>query len=70
MITPMKTITRSLPQIALGLVPLAPLGVKLGHYLVKRSTPSFYYAVISFFLVLIGAKLLWEGVSALGTAAV
>jgi len=51
---------------SLVLMPLAPLGVKVGHYLVRRSTPSFYYAVISFCLVLVGAKLLWDGVSALG----
>jgi len=50
---------------SLVLVPLAPLGVKLGHYLVKRSASSFYYTVISFFLVVVGAKLLWEGVTAL-----
>ena len=51
---------------SLLLMPLAPLGVKVGHYLVRRSTPSFYYTVISFCLVLVGAKLLWDGVSALG----
>ncbi|MCB1843598.1 MAG: sulfite exporter TauE/SafE family protein [Halioglobus sp.] len=50
---------------SLVLVPLAPLGVKLGHYLVRRSPPGFYYGVISFFLVVIGARLLWEGGSAL-----
>jgi uncharacterized membrane protein YfcA len=50
---------------SLVLVPLAPLGVKLGHYLVKRSTPTFYYQVVSFCLMLIGAKLLWDGASAL-----
>ena len=47
---------------SLVLVPLAPLGVMLGHYLVKRSASSFYYTVISFFLVVVGIKLLWEGV--------
>lgn len=46
---------------SLVLVPLAPLGVALGHFLVKRSPAGFYYSVISFFLVVIGAKLLWEG---------
>jgi hypothetical protein len=50
---------------SLVLVPLAPLGVKFGHYLVKRSTPAFYYQVVSYCLVLIGAKLLWDGASAL-----
>ena len=50
---------------ALVLVPLAPLGVRIGHYLVKVSDPAFYYKVINFFLLVIGAKLLWEGLAAL-----
>lgn len=50
---------------SLVLAPVAPVGVKLGHYLVKRSDPKFYYAVISFFLVVIGGKLLYEGIVAL-----
>jgi uncharacterized membrane protein YfcA len=33
---------------SLALVPLAPLGVKLGHYLVTRSDSGLYYRVISF----------------------
>lgn len=49
---------------SLVLVPLAPLGVALGHYLVRRSTPSLYYSVISAALVLVGAKLLWDGATA------
>lgn len=53
---------------SLLLVPLAPLGVKLGHYLVKRSSSGFYYHLISFFLVIVGAKLLWEGVGAVVAA--
>jgi uncharacterized membrane protein YfcA len=52
---------------SLVLVPLAPLGVKLGHVLVRGSTPSFYYSVTSFCLVLVGAKLLWDGFAALGS---
>lgn len=50
---------------SLLLVPLAPLGVALGHYLVKISNPAFYYRVISFFLLVVGGKLLWEGLSGL-----
>lgn len=50
---------------SLVLVPLAPLGVKVGHVLVRRSTMGFYYSVTSVCLVLVGAKLLWDGVSAL-----
>ncbi|MAT93133.1 MAG: hypothetical protein CME59_11090 [Halioglobus sp.] len=48
---------------SLVLVPLAPLGVKLGHFLVQRSGSGFYYQVISFFLVVVGVKLLWEGIA-------
>ena len=47
---------------ALVLVPLAPLGVRLGHHLVTRFDPTTYYRVISFFLVVVGAKLLWNGI--------
>jgi uncharacterized membrane protein YfcA len=50
---------------SLALVPLAPLGVKIGHYLVQRSEPGFYYRVISFFLVVLGVKLLWDGLAGL-----
>lgn len=46
---------------SLILVPLAPLGVRFGHYLVKRSDPAIYYRIISFFLLVVGGKLLWEG---------
>ncbi len=52
---------------SLVLVPLAPLGVKLGHFLVRRSTASFYYSVTSCCLMLLGTKLLWDGVAALGS---
>ena len=48
---------------ALVLVPLAPIGVGLGHYLVKRSDPTLYYRIISFFLVVVGIKLLWDGIA-------
>jgi uncharacterized membrane protein YfcA len=48
---------------ALVLVPLAPIGVGLGHYLVKRSDPTIYYRIISFFLVVVGIKLLWNGIA-------
>jgi len=54
---------------SLVLVPLAPLGVKIGYYLVRRSTPRFYYLVVSFCLILVGAKLAWDGFSALGSVA-
>ncbi len=50
---------------SLALVPLAPLGVKLGHSLVKRSSPGFYYKLIAVFLLVVGGKLLYEGIAAL-----
>ncbi|MFV8816398.1 sulfite exporter TauE/SafE family protein [Haliea sp. E17] len=50
---------------SLVLVPLAPLGVKLGHALTRRSSPGIYYRVISIFLLVVGVKLLWEGYRAL-----
>lgn len=50
---------------SLLLVPLAPLGVAVGHYLVKVTDPKLYYRIISFFLMTVGVKLLWDGVSAL-----
>lgn len=46
---------------ALALVILAPLGVRLGHFLVRRSSPGLYYGVISIFLVVLGLRLLWVG---------
>lgn len=46
---------------ALALVLLAPLGVRLGHFLVRHSSPSLYYGVISVFLVVLGLRLLWVG---------
>ncbi len=48
---------------ALVLVPLAPIGVKVGHYLVKHTDPTLYYRIISFFLMVVGGKLLWDGIT-------
>ena len=50
---------------SLILVPLAPLGVRIGHFLVRHSNPTVYYRVISFFLMVTGAKLLLDGYSGL-----
>jgi uncharacterized membrane protein YfcA len=46
---------------SLILVPLAPLGVRLGHYLVRVSSPQLYYRVISLLLLVVGIKLLLDG---------
>ena len=46
---------------ALALVVLAPIGVALGHFLVRRTSPALYYGVINVFLVVLGLRLLWVG---------
>ncbi len=48
---------------SLVLVPLAPLGVRLGHFLVKRSNTEFYYRVISVFLVVLGVVLIYRSLA-------
>ncbi|GAB5414543.1 MAG: sulfite exporter TauE/SafE family protein [Congregibacter sp.] len=45
------------------LVPLAPLGVVIGKYLVSVSNLDFYYRLLSFFLVVVGVKLIWDGIA-------
>ncbi len=52
---------------SLVLVPLAPLGVMIGNYLVKRTDPKLYYGIISVFLIVVGVKLLWEGAGGLSS---
>jgi uncharacterized membrane protein YfcA len=47
--------------LSLVLMPLAPLGVFIGHALVQRTDPTVYYRIISFFLVVVGLRLLTEG---------
>ncbi len=47
--------------LSLVLVPLAPLGVAVGHWAVKRTRAELYYRIISFFLMVVGARLVWEG---------
>lgn len=51
---------------SLALVPLAPVGVLAGRYLVERTEPRLYYGIISGFLALVGARLLWQGVAEVG----
>lgn len=46
---------------SLVLVPLAPVGVFIGRQLVRLSNPRFYYRVIAVFLVIVGIKLIWDG---------
>ncbi len=48
---------------SLVLVPLAPIGVALGHALTRRTEPGLYYGIISVFLTLVGLRLLWSGLT-------
>ena len=47
------------------LMPFAPLGVLLGRFLVRRSPAEVYYRLIAAFLVVVGLKLLHDGLTAL-----
>ncbi|MEM9257947.1 MAG: sulfite exporter TauE/SafE family protein, partial [Pseudomonadota bacterium] len=49
--------------LSLVLMPIAPMGVLIGRYLVRRSTPELYYRLIAFFLAIVGVKLLWDGLA-------
>ena len=49
---------------SLALVPVAPIGVLLGRQLVKVAHPRVYYRVISVFLIVVGGKLIADGVRA------
>ncbi|MFN2328764.1 MAG: sulfite exporter TauE/SafE family protein [Chromatocurvus sp.] len=46
---------------SLVLMPLAPIGVRIGHWLVQHSRPAVYYRIIAVFLVLVGIKLIADG---------
>jgi len=46
---------------ALVLLPLAPLGVWAGVWLVRRVSPSFFYRIAYTGMALTGFKLLWDG---------
>lgn len=49
--------------LSLVLVPLAPLGVFFGHWLVKRTEARWYYRIVAFFLIVLGGRLLWDGLA-------
>ncbi|GJL83037.1 MAG: UPF0721 transmembrane protein [marine bacterium B5-7] len=51
--------------LSLTLMPLAPIGVKVGHYLVKRINTKLFYQIAYFFLFAVGVKLLFEGLGIL-----
>lgn len=47
---------------SLVLIPLAPIGVKLGIYLHHRINAQLFYQLCYLFLFLTGCKLCWEGI--------
>lgn len=48
--------------LSLVLMPLAPLGVAIGHRLVQRSEAGFYYRVISVGLIILGVVLVLRAI--------
>lgn len=50
---------------SLVLLPFAPIGVGIGYYLLHRVSEKFIYAFSYFSLVIIGIKLLYEGINGL-----
>ena len=43
------------------LIPLAPIGVRLGYFLLHKVSEKLVYGICYFFLMVIGLKLLYEG---------
>lgn len=50
-------------SVSLALAPLAPLAILLGVWAHKRVSEALYYRVIYVLLTLIGAKLMWDGIT-------
>ena len=48
---------------SLVLVPFAPLGVRLGYYLLHKVSENFIYEISYLFLIAVGVKLGWEGLA-------
>ncbi len=48
---------------SLVLLPLAPIGVRLGYFLLHKVDQKLVYRLCYFFLAIAGAKLLFEGIS-------
>jgi len=49
---------------SLMLVPLAPVGVLIGVWLVKRIDGALFYRILYALILCVGAKLLWDGFAA------
>jgi uncharacterized protein len=50
---------------SLALMPFAPLGIFLGVWLMRRMPQVLFYRIVYAMMVLVGLKLLWDGVRAL-----
>ena len=46
---------------SLVLLPLTPVGVRLGYYFLGRVNDKTIYTICYFFLLIVGIKLLWDG---------
>jgi uncharacterized membrane protein YfcA len=46
---------------SLALAPLAPMGVWLGLWLMKRMSSAWFYKLVSLGMLLTGCKLVWDG---------
>lgn len=46
---------------ALVLMPLAPIGIELGHYLNRRATDRFFFGLMYVVLFVVGIKLIYDG---------
>lgn len=52
---------------SLALMPLAPFGIWLGVWLLRRLSQERFYRIAYTMLAIVGAKLLWDGARALAT---
>lgn len=58
----MNQINTSSLTTSLVLMPLAPIGVRMGYFLLHKVSEKMIYEVCYLFLVVVGIKLLWEGI--------
>lgn len=56
---------RSNIMVALVLVPVAPVGVLLGAYLIRRINAKVFYRVMYVLIFLVGTKLIYDGIQGL-----
>ena len=53
---------------SLVLLPLAPIGVRIGYWIIHQLDPSIIYRAIYILLFISGAKLLYDGGAAISAA--